>query len=159
MDGTTDPGNQEDELFVVLYCFKDDEAQEITAHTRYLSVHTPQKADATGLISCVNDALQVFGIGDVLNKDSVLCVEKSPGLVSGGTDGASVNVGVHTGMMGQMQRALPWLYWSWCYTHRLELACKDAFTSSLFSNISEMLLRLYYVYEKSAKSQMNLQVL
>ena len=34
----------------------------------------------------------VFGIGDVLNKDSVLGVDKSLLLVSGGTDGASVNV-------------------------------------------------------------------
>ena len=39
----------------------------------------------------------------------------------------------------------------WCYSHRLELACKDAFTSSLFSNIDEMLLRLYFLYEKSPK--------
>lgn len=52
----------------------------------------PKKADAKGLISCANNALQVFGIGDVLNKDSVLGVDKSLLLVSGGTDGASVNV-------------------------------------------------------------------
>ena len=87
---------------------KDDEAHEITAHTCYLSVHTPQKADAMGLISCVNDALQVFGIGDVLNKDTVLCVEKSPLLVGGGTDSALVSmyVGVLTGMMGQIATGL-----------------------------------------------------
>jgi hypothetical protein len=37
------------------------------------------------------------------------------------------------------------------YAHRLELACKDALTSNLFRDIDEMLLRLYYVYEKSPK--------
>ena len=37
-----------------------------------------------------------------------LGVEESyPLLVGGGTDGASVNVGQHTGMISQMKRALP----------------------------------------------------
>ena len=46
---------------------------------------------------------------------------------------------------------MPWLFWAWCYAHRLELACKDAFSSQLFHDVEEMLLRLYYLYEKSAK--------
>lgn len=54
-------------------------------------------------------------------------------------------------MRGKLQAALPWLYWAWCYTHRLELACKDAFSSHLFHDIDDMLLRLYYLYEKSPK--------
>ena len=28
-------------------------------------------------------------------------------------------------LKGMMQRSLPWLHWSWCYAHRLELACKN----------------------------------
>ena len=43
MDGTTDAGNQEDELIVLLYCSKDATAQEITPCTRYLSIHSPGK--------------------------------------------------------------------------------------------------------------------
>ena len=39
----------------------------------------------------------------------------------------------------------------WCYAHRLELACKNALTSTLFKDMEEMLLRLYYLYEKSPK--------
>ena len=54
-------------------------------------------------------------------------------------------------MKGKLQAALPWLHWAWCYTHRLELACCDAFSSRLFRDIDEMLLRLYYLYEKSPK--------
>ena len=50
-----------------------------------------------------------------------------------------------------MQSAHPWLVWAWCYAHRLELACKNAFTSHLFKEIEEMLLRLYYLYEKPPK--------
>ena len=151
MDGTTDAGNQEDELIVLLYCSKDATVQEITPCTRYLSIHTPEKADASGLLSCVNEALKFMGVDNVLDKDSVLGVEGRPVLVGGGTDGASVNIGGHTGVKAQMQQALPWLYWSWCYAHRLELACKNAFTSSLFTNIVEMLLRLFYIYERSPK--------
>lgn len=79
-----------------------------------------------------------------------------PVLVGGGTDGASVNIGIHNGMKGQVQSTLPWLYCAWCYSHRLELACKEAVTSPLFADINEMLLRLYYVYRKSPKKSQEL---
>ena len=68
-----------------------------------------------------------------------------------GTDGASVNVAQQNGMKGLLQSAHPWLVWSWCYAHRLELACKNALTSKFFKHTDEMLLRLYYLYEKSSK--------
>lgn len=35
--------------------------------------------------------------------------------------------------------------------HCLELACKNALSSKLFKEIDEMLLKLYYLYEKSLK--------
>ncbi len=50
-----------------------------------------------------------------------------------------------------MHRELPWLFWVWCYAHRLELASQVPFTSEIFKNITEMLLRLYYLYSKSPK--------
>lgn len=50
-----------------------------------------------------------------------------------------------------MQSAHPWLLWSWCYAHRLELACKNALTSKLYKDVEEMLLCLYHLYEKSPK--------
>ena len=55
-----------------------------------------------------------------------------------------------------MQSTFPWLFWAWCFSHRLELACKDALTSSLFTEISEMLLCLYYLYSKSPKKSKEL---
>lgn len=156
MDGTTDAGNQEDELIVLVHCSKDDSTQELTPRTRFLSIHSPKQADASGLLDCLRDALKLLDVDDILDKDKVLGVEDKPVLVGGGTDGAAVNVGEHSGLKGQLQRALPWLFWSWCYAHRLELACKDAFSSPLFSNIEEMLLRLYYLYEKSPKKSREL---
>ena len=58
-------------------------------------------------------------------------------MVGGGTDGASVNIGCHNGVKQSM---FPWLFWAWCFSHRLELACKDSFTSPLFNEVNEMLL-------------------
>ena len=37
----------------------------------------------------------------------------------------------------------------WCMTHRLELAIKDALKPTAFALVNELLLRLYYLYEKS----------
>jgi len=51
----------------------------------------------------------------------------------------------------------PWLVWSWCYAHRLELACKNALNSKLFIDVDEMLLRLFYLYEKSPKKTRELE--
>ncbi len=148
MDGSTDKGLVENELFVILYCRKDDDAQEIKTCARYLCVQEPKKADADGLIECLSKALEYMGIENILDRESVLGVQGNPVLVGCGTDGASVNV---SAMRHKLQAVLCWLFWAWCYSHRLELACKDAFTSHLFRDIDEMLLRLYYMYEKSPK--------
>ena len=90
------------------------------------------------------------------DKESVLNTEARPVLISGGTDGASVNVGVHIGMRAIMPDTLLWLYWAWCFSHRLELASKDGFTSFLFSNIHDILLQLYLLYHKSPKKTQEL---
>ena len=94
---------------------------------------------------------------DVLDPSLLVQTEGKPVLVGGGTDGASVNVAQQNGMRGIMQRTHPWLMWAWCYAHRLELACKNALSSKLFKDIEEMLLRLYFLYEKSPKKTRELQ--
>ena len=78
-------------------------------------------------------------------------MSSKPILIGGGTDGASVNISGQNGMKGRMQKELPWLFWAWCFAHRLELACKDSFVSEIFKSITDMLLRLYYLYSKSPK--------
>ena len=51
---------------------------------------------------------------------------------------------MHVGLKGRLR-----LSWSWCFAHRLELACKAAFTSP-----NETLLTVVFLYEKSpAKPQ------
>ena len=151
MDGSTDAGNIEQELVLILFCIKDDSAQKVRSCTKFLSLSSPEKADADGLIKCLSGALHSLGVTDVLDQANVIGVGEKPVLVGGGTDGGSVNVAQHGRMKGKLQHALPWLMWSWCYAHRLELVCKGAFTSTLFKDIEEMLLRLYYLYHKSPK--------
>ena len=141
---------------MMMFCKRNEKAEEINSCVRYLSIEVPGRADANGLIKCVGNALKFVGIEDVLDKTKVLGVEEKPILVGGGTDGAAVNVSEHSGMKEIMQRALPWLFWAWCYAHRLELACKDSFSSILFKEIQDVLLRLYYLYEKSPKKSREL---
>ena len=104
-----------------------------------------------GLLACVRDAMYTLGVENAMDPESVLAVDTQPVFVGIGTDGASVNLKVHNGLWGQMQIALPLLFWSWCYAHRLELAYKAAFSSPLFQDLEEFLLRLYYLYKKLAK--------
>ncbi len=136
---------------MILFCKIDNEIQEVKTCARYLCVIEPSKADANVLIVCLNQALACMGIDNVLTRENVLGIQNHPVLVGCGTDGAAVNVSDQNGMRGKLHASLPWLYWAWCYAHRLELASKDAFSSHLFKNIDELLLRLYYLYEKSPK--------
>jgi hypothetical protein len=149
MDGTTDSGNLENELVVVQFCWRDETAKEIKSCARYLSVVNPNRADTDGLVNCLREPMERVGITDFLDKTAVLGAK--PTLIGGGTDGASVNIGQHKSIKEKFQRALLWMFWSWCFAHRLELLSKNALSSGLFKSVEEMLLRLYYLYEKSPK--------
>lgn len=151
MDGSVDKGRVENELFLIMFCTVDKETEEVRTEVRYWNVVVPRKADAGGLVECIDTATTTLGIENVLNMDDVLGVGELPILVGCGTDGAAVNIAEQNGMRGKIQKALPWVYWSWCFAHRLELACKDSFCSKLFHDIDDMLLRLYYLYDKSPK--------
>ena len=129
MDASTDKGKIENELFVILYCQRDDTVEEIRSCARYFGVIEPAKCDADGLVKCLGTALELLGIKDALSKE-VLGVESHPVLVGCGTDGASVNVSEQNGMRGKLQRKLPWLFWAWCFAHQLELV-------RFFSKISQ----------------------
>ena len=117
----------------------------------FIEVLEPNKADAAGLVQCLCKALNSMGTETLFDKEKVLAVMEHPVLVGVGTDGAAVNISDQNGMKGMLQASLPWLFWSWCFAHRLELACHDALSSQLFRDLDEMLLRIYYLYEKSPK--------
>ena len=103
MDGTTDSGDVEDELVVLLYCKRDDVVKEIRTYARYLSVVTPNRTDTDWLVDCLKEALQRLKI-DVLDRDAVL--SSNPVLIGSGTDGASVNISQHNCMRARLQDSL-----------------------------------------------------
>ena len=71
-------------------------------------------------------------------------------LVGIGSDGAAANI-AQRGLKGLVETHLEWVFWMWCFVHRLELAVKDALKGTAFDAIDDMLLKLYYLYEKSPK--------
>lgn len=97
---------------------------------------------------------------DLLDQAKVLGVEGKPVLVGGVAQMEHLST-----YRSKMECGAPCrghylgttlVVWGWCYAHRLELACKDSLSSKLFKDIQEMLLRLYYLYEKSAKKSREL---
>ena len=56
-----------------------------------------------------------------------------------------------------LQDAAPWIEVFWFLAHRLELALKDALKGMLFKSVDEMLLQVYYLYEKSPKKSRELE--
>ena len=83
-------------------------------------------------------------------------MQTSAKLVGMGTDGASANI-ANRGLKGLVEKELDHIFWMWCLAHRIELAIKDALKSTCFKLIDEMLLRLYYLYEKSSKKLRQLE--
>ena len=62
MDGSTDEGNVEQELVILLSCKKDDTAEVMNSCAMFLSVATPEKANASGLVKCLSQCLSPLGI-------------------------------------------------------------------------------------------------
>lgn len=152
MEGTRNAGNWEDELTVIVYCSRDNNSQVIIPCICYLFTDSPEKTNASGLLLSLGYALKLLGVENVLDKPHVLGMDGLRVLVAGGTNGVSVNVGEHDSVRGQMQCGLPLLYWLWCSAYQTELPCKNAFSSPLFTALQEMLLCLYYIYEKLLKN-------
>ena len=122
---------------------------------RYVSMETLLKADLEGLIDSLNSGLQVFGVQNLCHKELVLHVANQPVVVGGRTDGALMNVAAQNRMKRKLLKELPWLFWTWYFAHRLELACKNALSSTLFREFSDMLAKPFSIYSKSQKNQEN----
>ena len=121
---------------------------EGTRTVNYFSVESVKKADAAGTIESIETAFNQFGITSFI--DIMLALN---------IDGARVNVGVHRGVATQLIIQAPWLQVIHCLNRRVELALKDAFTTIHLKNIEEILLKLYYLYQKSPNRLKELQEL
>ena len=81
----------------------------------YFAVDRPKNVDAQGLFDYLESSLGRLGIQAV---DAEHCKM----LIGIGTDGMSAN----GGLKGLVEKQVPWLHWSWCLAHRLELSVNDA---------------------------------
>ena len=144
MDGSTDKGNIDDELFLIIWCDINGTDDKVHSRMSFHSVARPHAVTSMGLFNCLQEALLPLEIQGINASE---CTK----LIGVGTHGASANVAAG-GLKGLIEEELPWVYWMWCLAHRLELAVHDALKGTAFDVIDEMLLRLYYVYEKSAES-------
>ena len=99
--------------------------------------------DANGLLQSLKSALLRLGIPDI---DAENCKK----LVGIGSDGASTNI-ARGGLKGLVESQCEWMFWMRCLAHRLELAVKDALKGTTFDVVDDMLLKLYYLYEKALK--------
>ena len=143
LDGSTDAGNIDNELLLVMWFDKEGKGEKVCTRISYFTVTRPASVSAQGLFDTLGGAMKSLGI-------SAITQEACSKLVGVGTDGASANI-ARRGLKGLVAEKLPWVFWMWCLAHRLELAIKDALKATSFSVIDEMLLRLYFIYEKSPK--------
>ena len=143
-DGSTDSANIEDELYLLVYFDPLTNDGVVHVRNKFFTVRRPARSNAEGLYECFVRALNYVGVTDWENR-----------LVGFGCDGASVNMGAN-GLRGYLEKAVPWVFVFWCLAHRLELALKDALKATLFTTIDDMLLRLYFLYEKSPKKRLEL---
>ena len=143
IDGSTDTGNIDNELYMVVWCDCDGTDEKIHTRTTYFHVGRPSTVDAAGLFHSLGEALRKLGVAEV---DPENCSK----LVGIGSDGAAANI-AQRGLKGLVEAQLEWVFRMWCFAHRLELAVKDALKGTAFDAIDDMLLKLYYLYEKSPK--------
>ena len=141
-DGSTDSSVTEQEAIYVLFL------HDGRPKVRYFSIENVKHADAPGLLASIQEAFSRFGISRLENR-----------IVGLNADGASVNMGLLNGLGKLVKEKAPWLELVHCFNHRLELAMKDAFQTTPFSKIDDMLLRLYYLYQKSPKRYRELKEL
>ena len=151
LDGPSDKGNCDNELVLVVWCDINGKDEQIHTRMSFLKVFQPDSVTGTGLLKVVECALQTLGI---LGFDDACCHK----LVGMATDGAAANI-ADGGLKGLVEQKVPWIFWMWCLAHRIDLAVKDALKGTAFDLIDEMLLKLYYLYEKSPKNVENSMIL
>ena len=140
-DGSTDKSVIEQEAIFILILSDGFPA------LRYLSIESVDNATATGVLSSLTTSFERFG---------VLSFEKS--LLGLNCDGGSLNLGQFGGLGALIKEKAPWLELVHCFNHCIELALKDASENSAFAKI-EMLMKLYYLYQKSPKRYRELKEL
>ena len=110
-DGSTDSAIIEKECIYLLYV----DTNTFTPQLSFLSLQSPLSQDAIGIFNAIRNALEEKSLNEIFEKIVFLC-----------SDGASVNSSLKRGLISCFKEQLPWVAFTWCISHRLELALKDA---------------------------------
>ena len=130
-DGSTDSGVIEQELFYVLYVGSDGNIGQ-----NYLKMASVSDGTAEGLTSLLLNTVTTVGLDDTSKHT----------MVGFGADGASVNMGKKKGVAARPRVDKPWLVTVHCFNHRLELAVKDAFAGTFYTDVFDTFTQIYYLY-------------
>ena len=134
-DGSTDSSVTEQELVYALFLV------DGFPQVKFLSIESVSSADAAGILESIKESFHRLGITPFTNR-----------IVGLNVDGASVNTGKFTGLGSKIKVNAPWLQVIHCFSHRLELAIKDAFEGvKAYESINEFVTKLYYLYQQSPK--------
>ncbi len=147
-DGSTDKSVTEKEVVYELYFDPHSKSnpEEVEVKLSFLCLKDVKKADAEGITTAIEESFKSLGI---------LPNELYSKLVGFGADGASVNSGNKNGVKALLEKKAPWLVYTWCVAHKLELALKDALSGTVVDNVDDMLTKLYSLYHKSPKKCTN----
>ena len=139
-NGSTDNSVKENEVLHALYfdpvpCGSDSVEVKIA----FLEMNDLNDQSASGLTAAIKSSFQSVGI------------TKTNKLIGFTSDDASVNRGDKNSVKTSLRENSPWLVFIWCIAHRLELAIENALQGMIFDTIDEMILRLFYLYQKAPK--------
>ena len=141
-DGSTDNSIIEQEVLYVI--FTDPETFKPTM--KFFEVVAPADSqDAPGLKNPIFATFHKHSLQSVLSK-----------IVFLSSDGASVNSSKDSGLIRLLQEDFPWISFIWCFSHRLELALKDAL-KEFIEPVDTSLMHLFYLYKKSSKKHRELK--
>ena len=145
VDGTTDRAVKEQEVLYVMYVDPDTHQPTLS----YFEVMEMDEFDqsAVGMLRAIKSCFERHNLSELWEK-----------LIYLSADGASVNSGKDSGLIAQIQAEHEWVLFVWCFSHRLELALKDAL-KKFTDPVDESLMHLYYLYHKSSKKLRELKSL
>ena len=133
LDGATDVAIMEQDIVFVRTC------KGGVVSIDFLSLQTTPKSDAAGIQVSVVRAVE-SGLG-------VSMTELNAKFVAIATDGAAVMTGRKAGVVALMKQAQPSLVGVHCFSHRLELACRDIVKAhSSYQEMDKFLLDVYLFY-------------
>ena len=116
----------------------------------FLNLADLKTGKAEGVVESIKGSFRNIGITEGILEEK---------LIGFAADGAAVNSGKKEGVISILKDRMPWVIYVWCVAHRLELAVKDALTGTIFDDVDDVLLRLYYLYENSPKKLRQLREL